>query len=162
MRNLLILLTLSVSLTLSGCTSSKASVAEGLELVSADGAITANPSITSYDTSEGEEAILPEYYLEYSFLISSEHSIGSEHEMLSIEFIPSDELAFLLGEDTFKVNYSSSGIASLGEDEEGEFILVFGLEKEFHENNTEGILNILGGTLVLKEGHQEIKRFTID
>ncbi|CAG9622947.1 hypothetical protein [Sutcliffiella rhizosphaerae] len=114
---------------------------------------------------DGIESTIPDYYLEYTFVISNNgNSIGSMNENLNVEFIPSEVLLQLLGKDIFSHNPNNGamGPASLSQNTEGEFILVFGLENDGqHVLNKENMEELLQGQLRLYEGQKVIILFPV-
>jgi len=136
-----------------------------LELISSDVELTDTPSMVNSDVPSGVDAQLPDYYLEYTFIIKNKGSnIGGINEELNLVFEPNDALLNLLSEDIFynNSNNGSSGPMSLERDNEGEFVLVFGLKPEtlnkIDENNMEELMQ---GSLILKEGQKKIKSFNL-
>jgi hypothetical protein len=117
------------------------------------------------DTPEGEVPDVAEYFLEYTFIIQNTGSrLGSTNEMIQLEFQPDDELEILLGKDIFQRNPNNGmqGPAYLKRGDEGEFILVFGLDRAiFNKLDKDSLEEMLQGTLIVKEGSRKIQKLPV-
>lgn len=137
-----------------------------LELISSHAIVTDTPQMINSDTPEGEEPVIPEYYLEYTFLILNNGShIGSNSKMIQLEFKPNEDLEKLLGKDIFDRNPNNGiqGPAYLESDSEGEFILVLGLDREIlNKMDKINMAEMLDGTLIVKEGSKKILQLPVN
>jgi hypothetical protein len=134
------------------------------ELVSADVQITEDPSTgIAGKAKEGEETILPDQYLEYSFVIKNKKNkqYGDSHQFVRLDFVPSKETKLLFGEEVFNNNRGYSGPGFFEASGTREFTIVFGIDDAYHSGIKSLEKQALKGELLLSVNRKVVAKFTL-